>query len=738
MIVAQRQRPRWLWLALLLGFIGGALLFVWQNYRERNQPEAPSVKLETSPALAPAPSEKLDAKKEFATNVLTGNGITLSAWLEKIQSQSPGSIQFDKPDLTQLLSQIWITDYEGDDSLTLPGALELLRYADIAVAPAQDGKAFVLSVAGTQSLVDEFLSSRTNPDSMTWGVFKPWTHFCLRVKSRQEALISNATAKPGRVSLAALAFAIPGLVCRIDNSRDDMILITREEPFLNVALDQALSFLIENCEKNRAAPEALGAIGAILSASDVKSDASRIDRAVVAMKQALSSPELATRRAAAWALGQTPRISAIEALVDAAQNSNDPAITAVALAALCHSEKLGRRLDDAVLGAGAFSRRDNAYRNLRAWLEKASSNPPAGLLPALTYASRVFAPSGAAEFEENQASPLRFAAPNWRRFVMQHDDAVALLNGDDPREIVAALWRWNRPGADQPAAPPVENNSPQLHRTISNILKQAQSGHVRRLALDALYRPGERRGGVEYLALVEDATLAQSLFINDSDRRVQRSAAAILSRNAGVIQLNTLRLSNISAKPPAGTELLLTGLVDRIWIRGTRTEEEGAALAALIDTLLSSGDESVASRAAAAKVQNPDLDIEAKFRAAKAFKLPQQRVAALKVIARMTRPPGLNPKLISVFSYDSDPLVREAVFTERLLRWVRVGPEYTKICERGIADPAASVRLALLKSPESNVNSAREILLPRVKVALEQDESTEVRAAADAWLKLSK
>lgn len=736
MIVAQRQRPRWLWLALLLGFAGGAALFVWQNLRERStQISQPSVITESNSAQTPQTQKKPDVKIEIATDVLAGEGVSLSAWLEKIQSEAPNSIQCDPPDFAQQLPPIWITDYEGDATLSLPGALELFRYTGIAVSPVQNGKSFILRTAGTQSEVDEFLSSRTNPDSLSWGVFKPWSSLSLRLKSNSAALLANASAKPGRASIAALTFAIPGLVCRVDNSRDDMILVSREELFSSAALDGTLTVLIENIEKDSLA---VRGIGFVASSSNLQIDSARVERAVLGLKRAFASPNNETRRAAVWALGQTPCLSAIEALVDAARESSDPAIAAIALAALCHSEKLGRRLDDTVLGAGAFSRRESAYRHLRDWLAKASSNPAPELLPALAYASQVFAPPDAPELPLNQGSPLRFAAPNWRRFVMQHDDAVALLHGDDSREIIAALWRWNRPGADVAAAPPVENNSVELHRLISRILAKSQSAHVRRLALDALYRPGERRGGVEYLALVEDPTLAQSLFISDCDPRVQRSAAAILSRSAGIVQINTLRLANIAARPPAGTELLLTGLVDRIWIRGTRTDEESTALAALIDMLLSSGDEGVAMRAAAAKIQNPDLDIEAKFRAAKSFKRPQQRVAALKVIARMTRPADLNPKFISVFSHDSDPVVREAVFTERLLRWIQPGPEYTKICERGIEDSSAMVRLALLKSPEAAANPAREILFPRVKTASQQDESPEVRAAAGAWLNSSR
>lgn len=750
MIVAQREKRSGLWLALLFGVLGGLGIGAWHLYSER----AATVPIENKPSavgqnpMAPVPPPSQAAPPvasadvrtiEVATDSLKGEGVELAAWVAKIRSLAPSAIRFDPPDLPARFGHVRICDYEGDATLSIQHALELLRYTGMTVTPENEGRSFVLRAADTQNFVDELLSSHSNPDNMEWGVFKPWARFSLRDATESHSLLKDVSENPNPQRIAELSTALNLLQCRIDNGGDNRILVSRKVPrdLENFDFIAARMLLTRDFEKNGKGIETVRELGWIARTAthEIISDFNKnCEQAVETLALAAQSKDAETARAAAWALGQTTLLSAYEVLLDTLDKSNDPLLTRTALAAICHSQQTIRR--QGIQPEHWDSTRRNADNaRLLAWLAKASQNPAPELAATLEFAAGEFGPPNATEPVPNAASPLRFASPNWRRFTMEADDAIALLRSNDPRSVITALWRWNRPGADKVATPPLEGSSPLLFDLMTKVLATSRSGSVRRLALEALYRPGEKRGAsAGTLALIENPALALSVFLRDPDARVQRSAAAILSRSAGIVQINTLRQSLDAAHPPAGTDVLLLGLVERFWKRSENPEEESPALDALIEMLLSGEDVAVADRAAWAKVQNPKLDIEAKLRATKAFKRPSQRVAGLQAIARLPEARSLNPKFVSVFSYDSDAAVREAVFTEKLLSWIEVGPEYIKICERGIEDPSAQVRLAMLKSREAATKKVRDVIVEKIKAASERDESAEVRAAAKSWL----
>jgi hypothetical protein len=179
---------------------------------------------------------------------------------------------------------------------------------------------------------------------------------------------------------------------------------------------------------------------------------------------------------------------------------------------------------------------------------------------------------------------------------------------------------------------------------------------------------------------------------------------------------------------------VLNGAVQRFWQSSTTADDPSVVLNALIERLANSAVAQLSSRAAWARMHDPALDLEAKIRIAKAFKLPAQRSSALEGLRDLRDAGPFPPKWAEVFLYDSDPGVRAAVFTTRLLERVSAGAERLKFYAQGLADPEAAVRLAVLQSPTTSLRELRAGLRARVQQLAESDESPDVRQAARTFL----
>jgi len=331
------------------------------------------------------------------------------------------------------------------------------------------------------------------------------------------------------------------------------------------------------------------------------------------------------------------------------------------------------------------------------------------------------------------ADSTQFAGPNWLHVPFDAEDALRMLRTGERRQILAALWRWNRMGADTPTEIPESGIGNSLATSISAVLKTSPSATQRRLALEALFRLSDKRLG-EPRALCDDSSLALNAFLTDPSPVVQRSAAAIVTRLAGTTQLQVLARSNLAARPPAGTEQLLIGLVRNFWQKYPATEESTTALSSLIDQLLLAGDTRISERAAWAKMQNPDLDVSEKLRAAKAMKPPSLRAMALKSINPSQARTEINSKIVSVFLHDNEPLVRKAIFESHLPQLLETGLERTNLYSRGLKDPDESVRLAVLNSSNSISSDSRAALKEQIEALADDDMCQKVRNSAKVWL----
>ncbi len=738
------------WTLLLLAVVGGIALVVWSGLRTERKPGSttdssrqPTVQLamQIAPQLEHA---VVPRQTELSTDVLCGNGISIADWLQKITAAAPGMIRYSPEDFVSSLPPLRICEFEGDTSLPIGEALDLLRFAGVTVAPinGNDSSGFEVGWGTSHSQFAAELNASTDLDSLTWGALRAWQRVTFKIDAQWRSSLGDPKTPRTLDQLRSLAWAARGEICRVEIFGDGHV----AESFSNVPesaeLDATLNVLAANLEKSECAFDVVFGLSAFASAD------SRTERAIAVLLDGLNSSNMETRRMSAWALGLTSAVPAVEALVGAIENANcPPALASAALIALAHSEKSSRQINGAALGADNASRRQAAYLRLRKWLAlprsaangELSDKEYAAAFVAAAESFRVDAPLPhlekiRAQREQNNVDPLQPAGPGWLHVPFEAGDALKFLRSGERRKILAALWRWNRIGADAPTALSLDDLEASLADSMKSIQKASPSDTQRRLALEALFRPNDARLGGEPRALCDESALALNAFLSDSSPAVQRSAAILVGKLAGTAQLQMLIQANIAARPPAGTDQLLYGLVQRFWLNPARAEDSDEALTQFLDTLLAAEDPKVAERAAWAKMQNPLLGASEKLRAAKAMPSPSLRAAALKAIHIAKPPADVPAKFVGVFLYDNDAIVREAVFSSHLPQLVQHGAERTKLYARGLQDKDASVRLAVLNSRFAIAPDSREALGEQIKVLAEHDATQEVRTAAFNWL----
>ena len=751
---------------------GGIMtLLIWSRMGMEQTPNLPAAA--ANPIVQPANKREpvnVPRDEEINTDVLRGEGITVAGWLKKAVAAAPGRVRFSPQsqleNFAASLPSLWICEYDGDASLPLGEALDLLRYAGLSIAQIYGSNVYEVRWADTQTLIAADLSASTDPDNLTWGALRSWQHVTLKTDSQWRSLLSDAKTPATLARLRALAWAVQGEVCRIDIGADGHVAALRSSVPAPDELDAALNVLESSVrkierpidvgirgvepgmEETGLAFDAVVGLAALANTETPSKLSSRTERAIAVLSGGLNATDLEMRRMSAWALGRTPAVPALEALVNAVENANSPGpLVSAALVALTHSEKYSRWLDAAALGEENWSRRQAACQRLRNWL--ALPHPAtadmeyteAFLAAAESFQVDLSLPhikSFQSRLKNNQPTlsdvSVNVAGPNWLHIPFEAEGALNMLRTDERRNIIAALWRWNRMGADSPTALAWDNTEAALTDSIKAILKAAPSATQRRLALEALFRSSDARLGGAPRALCDETGLALNAFLRDPSPAMQRSASVIVGKLAGIVQLQTLVQAELAARPPAGTEQLLTALVQRFWMNNSNTEDVTVLLTSFIDPLLAAADTHVAERAAWARMQDPSLEVTEKLRAAKGMRQPSLRAAALKSINVSRAPTEVHSKWVDVFLYDNAAIVREAVFDAHLPQWVKRGPERTKLYARGLQDQEASVRLAVLNSRLTIALDSREALNERVKLLAEGDASQEVRAAAAAWL----
>lgn len=750
--IIARAPKRIPWSLVLLAVAGGIALVIWNGQDTRIKP-SPAPTIAANPIVQPAVVSAPTVRKynvEIDTDALRGNGITVAEWLQKIAGAAPNQIRFSPEELITSLPPLRICEYDGDASLTVGEALDLLRYAGLAATSIENPKGYEIRWADSRTQISGDLTSAIDPNSLTWGALRSWQHVTLKLDPTWRAVLGEKAAPPNIANVRAIAWAVQGEICSIDIGADGLIASNRSSIPTSSELDAAMGVLTLSLDKPELAFDSAVGLAALANTDSPPKLPSRTEQALRVLTGGLNAKNLETRRMAAWALGQTTDVRAIEALVDALHNADCPALlVSAALVALAHAEKSGRRLQATTLGSESASRRQAAYQRLRSWLAlphlTRDGNPPDA-----EYAAAVWAT--AESFQVDLSLPhlqdfqsqrnlnlptdslTYVAGPRWLHVPFESRDALKMFRTGERRNILAALWRWNRPGADSPTALAVDNTDSMLADSIKVILRNSPSATQRRLALEALFRPSDARQGGESKALCDDPGLALNVFLSDPTPAVQRSAGVIVGKSAGIVQLHSLIQAELGARPPAGTDQLLKGLVRRFWMENAEAEETSVVLAKLVDQLLAAEDTHVAEHAAWAKMQNPNLDVSEKLRAAKAMARPSLRAVALKSIAISRMPVEVHSKLIDVFLYDNATTVREAVFSAHLPQLVNHGTERTKLYARGLQDQDASVRLAVLNSRLAIAADSRDALNERVKLLAVADPSQEVRTAAAAWL----
>jgi len=741
------------WRLLLLAAAGGIALAVWSWFGTEQKTGAPSaaalIPVVQSSNTQAEPKAVIPRKTEISTDVLKGEGITVAEWLQKIAATAPELARFSPEDLITRLPELRICDYEGDAALPVGEALDLLRYAGLTITPIANSNGFDVRWADSHTRIADDLSASTSPDSLAWGALRCWQRLTLKLDPQWKILPENTKTQ---AQLRTLAFAVQGEVCQIEIGVDGHVTFTRSKLPTFPEFCTALVALTDGAGKQPLAFDAIDGLStlAISNSPSVLSPSSQ-DAINVLIKN-LNSSDIETQRMSAWALGHTPAVPAIEALVNTIENSNCPLpLASAAFAALAHSEKIGRTVDAAKMGAENYARRQVAYERERVWLAQPhlayESNPPdiefAAAMCAAAEAFRVemalpHLKSFQAQRDRNQPVPasvsINSAGPNWLHRSFDAEDALKLLRSGDRRNVLAALWRWNRRGADSPTALATDETEVALADAIKSILKTSPSATQRRLALEALFRRCDARLGVEPKALCDDTGLALNAFLNDPSPGVQRAASAIVGKLAGIVQLQTLAQSELAVRPPAGTDQLLSALVKRFWMDHEEVEETSVVLTHLIDQLLAAEDTLVAERAAWAKMQTPTLDVGEKLCAAKGMLRTPLRAAALKGINVSRTPVEVPLKLVEVFLYDTDAPVRAAIFSAHLPQLIKRGVERTKLYARGLQDEDAAVRLAVLNARLSISPDSREALSEKIKALAESDASPDVRTTAAAWM----
>lgn len=752
-IIARAPKPvRIPWPLVLLAVVGGVALVIWSGLDAKIKPSLPlsvAVTPTVQSAHLSAPIVRL-YNSEIETDVLRGHGITVADWLQKIAGTAPARIRFSPDDLVTSLPSLRICEFDGDASLPIGEALDLLRYAGLSIDPIGGSNGFEVRWADSRAQIAGDLSSATDPDSLRWGALRSWQHVTLKLDAQWRSALENTKELPTLPQLRALVWAVQGEVCRIDIGADGLVATTRTQVPTAVKLDAALNVLMACAEKpDLAYDAAMGLATYAMTAKSVKL-ATQSVRAIAVLAKGMNAKNIELQRMSAWALGKTNAVVAVEALASAIEDAHCPApLASAALAALVQSEKASRRLYETTLDSEDASHRQAIYQRVRIWLAlpRPSDNdkPPDPEYAAANWAAaesfRVdLVLPHLRNFQSGQNSLSNDSAcaagPNWLHVPFEAGEALSMIRKADRRNILAALWRWNRVGADSPTALAVDDAESLLANSIKSILKNSSSATQRRLAIEALFRPSDARLGGEPKALCDDAGLALNVFLSDPAPAVQRSAGVILGKIAGIVHLHSLIQAELGSRPPPGTDQLLNGLVRRFWMDHAESEETSAILASFIDPLLTTEDNLVAERAAWAKMQNPGLDVGGKLRAAKAISRPSLRAIALKSIAISRMPAEVHSKLVGVFLYDVSATVREAVFSAHLPQLINHGTERTNLYALGLQDHDAAVRLAVLNSRQAIASDSRDALNERVKSLSEVDPSQEVRTAAAAWLSL--
>ncbi|HLX60154.1 MAG TPA: hypothetical protein VKX17_02615 [Planctomycetota bacterium] len=791
-IPAPRRFPLWP-LLLLAAVAAGAGLWYWLELRAapqrraaavppsplggegpgvrgRNTTDVPQTLPIIEPKKAPQPTQ-LNLKGEVSVEALLGNGIALSDWLRDLRRAAPNLIHCTPPDLENSLPSLQLSDYDGDGNLPLQEALELLCYAGVSVARAADGTGYDVSWPDSSAQLRDALSGGISPDHPSWGALRSWEHFTLRAVAVLPSPLGGEGPgmRGGLVDLRTLAWSLPGRTCLIENRSDGQVEQTRTQLPAATELDAALAAFVTKAADPASRADAVAGLGAILRAEPAGQESPRAAQAFATLRDLLNSNDLDTARSSALALSGSQFVPAIDALFGVVEKKDaDVTLKTAALCALASCEKSGRQLDERTLGAEGWTKRMAAYRRLRDWLiandahftdantsRDAITNrdrkgaaiteladfaatclriaEPLGALPELPHLKDYCSRNPVA------LHSLAAAGPNWRHVPFEIDDAVRLLRIGERRSVSAALWRFNRQGADTAMAAPIENSAAPLAEQIQAIWKESPSAHQRALALEALYRDSRATPrGTEPWRLCNESGFAVQAFLNDPAPAAQRAAASALGRLAGVVQIDALQRADLAAHPRAGTDLLLNNLVQRFWLANPENGEEASpSLSALVDQLLVSSDPLVAQRAAWAKMKAPDVELSEKLRAAKAMKDPALRVAALNALHGTRAIADFAPKYISVFVYDDAPAVREALFSANLPDVLKPSLERAKLFAHALEDADAAVRLAALKCRTATAADVRAAILERVRVLAEKDASAEVRTAAEAWLRAS-
>ncbi len=735
---------------LFLAMTGGVALILWLRSGDSKSghttiaADTPVAQVFEQTKVA-SPIRPSSRNIEISTDALRGGGITIVGWLQKILEAAPGSVHLTPNNLLTLLPALKVCEYEGDVSLPIGETLDVLRYAGLAIVPVQDG--FEVHWADSSSRIADDLYASTDPDNPAWGALRAWQHVEFKVDPEWRAPFRKNPVADTLADMRTLCWAIQGEVCVVDIGSDGHVAAARSNGSVNNEID--LVEVLLDCAKN---PAFVFDANACL-AGYATSESQPAFRKLV---EGLKSQSLEVRRISAWALGRVRDATAVETLVSLVEDKDTPQqLVSAALTALQYSEKANREMMVAAIDAEQVSRRRVEYQRLYIWLSqfnprnsdaKSDKEYATALLSAaqsfrvdtdLPYLISLRGQLNAISPKDSDAS-IQIAGPNWRHVNLDSNTALKMLRSAVRRNQLAALWRWNRLGADSATDMPLEDVQAMLGDAMRSLVNTSPSSALRRLALEALFRPSDPRSTGGSRALSDDVTLALKVFLNDASPSVQQSAGALVGRLGELSQLQSLIRAEFAAKPPAGTDQLINGLVRRFWIENSDDEGTVTALNALVDQLLTSSDTHVAERSAWAKMQSPNLSATEKLRVAKTMPNAVLRAVALKSINVSQARAEIHSKFVDVFLYDDSAAVREAVFSAGLPLWVKAGAGRTKLFERGLTDVDASVRLAALKSKLSQAAHSRGELCERVKLLVANDASKEVRAAAVEWINQSK
>ena len=716
------SRRRCTWLPALGSLTTALLLFLW-IYPKNAVPHPGGVEVNSHSIMSPqvlppdARSETLVKKNVEAALVsmksLRGPGLSVQKFVELLTAVSSQSVHWESPDLAARAAQIRLSDYDGDELICTTDALDLLTFCGLTVE-AHPPNSFIIHEMTSEDQCWQLLASKVDPDGPNWGALRPWRALRFRDQRTLESILEASRAASPE-DFNALVWAVGGSDRALKIEEDG--LMHWESGRLPDELQlSAISTRVEELRKSTTYagdPRFRAAVANVLGAMLHRNSTVQLQfdhPALVTLGSLLTDSNVEVACSAALALGQSASVSGIKLLVnDLEREVIPPEVLTAILTGLYRAEVLGRRLDSDSLGFANWETRRELFAQVSswvtvcarkvqpeksdlvyaaAWLHEAEQFAPD--MVASTYGDALRAtleksdePRAqwiASEFAGRTRSvalePLTgklqsgcVAGPLCLSYRFNCTLAHQLLSSSERRSIQAALWRLNQPESLQPDFG-IDNGSLQyISNSLVSIAQSNDSTILRNLALATLYR--ERRtqtAETKYWRLNSEPGVALSIFLNDTNLNVQLTAASVLSRLGGPSEILTLARKDLTDRSPESLEMLLTGLVPRVEQADEQAESLTPAFIGLAQYLLQSTSDTVATRAAWARMHDPNLDTTSRIRLLKSFRSPLKREAAVRALAETTKRDALTPKMIGVLLADEDPRVRAAVISSGLAR----------------------------------------------------------------------